>query len=64
MDKVKYFEDRVNTFRDSDEIVEYLDEMFFEEHEEHFFNELSQHVDGLWVLVNELLDHIKGEKNG
>ena len=63
MDKVKYFEDRVNTFRDSDEIVEFLDEMF-EEHESYFFNEVSQHVDGLWVLVNELLDYIKGEKNG
>ena len=59
MDKIKYFEDRVKNFRDSDEIVEFLDEMF-EDHEAHFFNEISQHDDGIWVLVNELLDHIKG----
>ena len=61
MDKVKYFEDRINVFRDTDEIVEFLDEMF-EEHDAHFFNEVSQHVDGLWVLVNELMDHIKGKE--
>ncbi len=63
MDKVKYFEGRVNNFRDSDELVDFLDEMY-EKHEAYWYNELSQHVDGLWVLVNELLDHVKGESNG
>lgn len=61
MEKLKYFEDRINVFRDTDEIVEFLDEMF-EEHDAYLFNEISQHVDGLWVLVNELMEHIKGKE--
>lgn len=66
MDKLKYFIDRVDTFRDSEEIIEYLDEMhsMVEDNEVVVYKELSDHIDGLWVLANELLDHIKDKKNG
>jgi hypothetical protein len=63
MDKIKYFEDRVHCFRDSEEIVDFLD-MLHQRDEIAWHNELSQHIDGMWVLVNELLDYVKADENG
>lgn len=61
MDKIKYFEQRVNNFQDSDEIIDNLDKLF-EKNDIYLYNELSHQIYGLWVLANEMLDYIKAEK--